>query len=211
MEIPQVSTFSSQPITLSLLLSNAMGKVTKVNKLLRASAAAPVETPLFQTDSKGDSSVRHSLLHQASSANPASGRLRKGASFTKVLKSDSILAMRSNTPALTSRVVPSALKVIKKDQRLVTKVDRATKERLRRMTGRSGEGEGLWGVSAGGPRDELLTEAMKSAGEYDPWEIKVVPSVAGEDLAMKAIIAANTEKYIPKVRPASSGQRSTSS
>jgi nucleolar protein 53 len=170
-------------------------------KSIKKSSAVTV-TPsneLFKMDSKGDSSVRNTLLGQLATSNPASGRLRKGTSFNKVLKSTSILAMRSAEPAMTGRKIPDALTVVKKDKEKAGKVDRATKERLKRITGREGSGSGLWGVKSGGPREELMTEAMKSAGEYDAWEVIVDPIIEGEDLALKAIIKANTERVIPKV------------
>lgn len=174
--------------------------MVKASKRIKAPTEPIPSTSLFQVDTAGDNSVRQSLQHAASSSGAATGgRLRKGESFNKPLKSDQILAARSNVAAISSRKVPNALTVIKKDQEKAGRVDRATKERLKRMTGRDGQGSGLWSVKSGAPREELETAAMKSAGEYDAWEVIVEPIVVGEDLALKAIVKENTTRVIPKV------------
>jgi hypothetical protein len=154
---------------------------------------------LFAVDTSGDASVRNSLLHAATSDVPASGRLRKGASFNKPLKSDLILAQRSKVPALTGRVVPSAGTVLRKDQEKMGRIDRATKERLNRIAGRDGKGQGLWSVKSGGAKEEALSEEVKNAGGYDAWEVKVRKVVPGEDLTLQAVVKASTTKGVPKV------------
>lgn len=178
-----------------------MGKVKRNSKKSAPPSTLPSTSELlFQVDTVGSSSVRHTLLHAETSANPASGRLRKGASFNKPLKSDLILAVRSSVPALTGRVVPSAETVVKKDKEKMGRVDRATKERLNRIAGRDGKGTGLWAVKSGGAKEEALTEAVRSAGEYDAWEVKVKTVDHKEDLALQKELALNTQKNIPKVR-----------
>jgi len=138
------------------------------------SAAAPAASTsssaaLFEIDTAGSASVRHSLLHTASGSSTVNGRLRKGASFNRPLKSDQILAMRSDQPAMTSRRVPTTAAALgKREEFKRNKVDRETKEKLKRMVGRGGEGEGLWGVKGG---EMVVSMAEPSAGEYDAWAV----------------------------------------
>lgn len=177
----------------------------KANGRANSKKSAPIseileiQQPLFEVDSIGSSSVRHTLLHQATSSNPASGRLRRGSSFNKPLKSDQILAARSNTPALTGRVKPTALVVSRKDKEKMGIVDRATKERLLRIAGRDGRGTGLWQIKSGGDHPEALTKAVREAGGYDAWEKKVRVAKAGDDLEEEAVLKANTTRNVPKV------------
>lgn len=133
------------------------------------STTSAAGAPLFEIDTAGSSSVRHSLLHSASGSTTANARLRKGTSFNKPLKSDQILAMRSDQPAMTSRRVPtSAVTLGKREEAKRQKVDRETKEKLKRIVGRGGEGEGLWGVKGG---EMVVQMAEPSAGEYDAWAV----------------------------------------
>jgi nucleolar protein 53 len=158
--------------------------------------ASTSQSPLFEIDTVGSSSVRHSLLHAPA---PAAARLRKGTSFKKPLKSDLILAARSSVPALSSRVVPSTEVQAKRNQEKLGRVDRATKEKLKRIVGRDGQGVGLWAVKSGADQEDALTEAARKTGEYDAWEL-VVKDGPEVDVAMKEVILANTTKQIPKVR-----------
>lgn len=162
---------------------------------MKASAA---DAPLFEIDTTGSSTVRHALL---ADAGPATARLRKGQSFKKPLRSDQILAARSSVPALSSRAQPASEVQARKQAEKRYKVDRETKERLKRIVGRDGQGEGLWGVKGHQSRGEL-TAAMKSAGEYDAWEVDEAEAnkTGEEDMTMEAAIARHTNKKAkPKV------------
>ncbi|CEQ38751.1 SPOSA6832_00192, partial [Sporobolomyces salmonicolor] len=160
---------------------------------VRQRAAAEADKPIFEIDTVGEASVRRSLLADQA---PASARLRKGQSIHKPLRSDLILAQRSSVPALSSRAVPSAEALVKKQKAKLGKVDRATKEKLKRIARKDGEGQGLWGIKSG-DQGEALSDAVKKAGEYDAWakEQKVKED---EDAAMKAAVAIHD----PKTRPA---------
>lgn len=80
-------------------------------------------------------------------------------------------------------------------------IDRATKERMKRIVGRDGDGTGLWAVkSGGGPEEEAMMERLKKAGEYDAWEKRIAKVIPGEDLGLKAVIKENTTRVVPKVR-----------
>ncbi|GAA6002608.1 hypothetical protein JCM10207_007590 [Rhodosporidiobolus poonsookiae] len=151
------------------------------------------EQPLFEVDTQGSSAVRHQLL---ADQGPASARLRKGQSFKKPLRSDLILAQRSAVPALSSRAVPSADAHAKRVKAKLGDVDRKTKEKLKRLAGKDGKGEGLWGIKSG-KADEALARAVKEAGTYDAWEQEAQPG-EDEDTAMNDTIALND----PKKRPA---------
>ncbi|ORY90169.1 putative membrane protein [Leucosporidium creatinivorum] len=155
--------------------------------------ASAADAPLFEIDTVGSSTVRHSLLANAA---PANARLRKGTSFNKPLKSDQILAARSSVPALRGKVVPSSDIQARKTKEKLGRVDRATKEKLKRIVGRDGQGEGLWGVKGAAGEGEL-TEAVKKAGEYDAWEV-VVKKSKYDDEAMDEAIIASTGKRVPK-------------
>ncbi|KAM0793612.1 hypothetical protein ACM66B_001045 [Microbotryomycetes sp. NB124-2] len=123
------------------------------------------DKPLFEVDTVGSASVRRTLLANQA---PAQARLRKGQSINKPLKSEEILAQRSAVPALHSRVV--AAPDSKRNKRKLAHVDRATKDKLKRIAGRDGHGQGLWGVkSDSNDRPEMITEAVKQAGTFDAW------------------------------------------
>lgn len=163
----------------------------------KAQKAAAADQPLFEVDTTGNASVRHSLLADQA---PAAAKLRRGASFKKPLRSDLILAERSGVPALTSKVVPSAEVQTKRVKAKRGQVDRATKEKLKRMTGRDGKGEGLWGIKSGAG-DEAVPDSVKEAGRYDAWT--AAPEADDdEDLEMKKVLAIHNEKTrpVPKVR-----------
>ncbi|KAK4705760.1 nucleolar protein 53, partial [Phenoliferia sp. Uapishka_3] len=179
-----------------------MGKTTRANSKKAAPASVtPAKTaePLFQLDTAGDSSVRNSLQHAFSAGpNPAAARLRRGTAFNKPLKSDQILAARSAEPALRGRVIPSLEIEKKKDKVRRTHIDRETKERLKRITGRDGSGSGLWSVKSGGAKEEALTEAVRQAGGYDAWERKMEEIDENDDESLKKLILANTTRHTPK-------------
>ncbi|GAA5844808.1 hypothetical protein JCM3766R1_003324 [Sporobolomyces carnicolor] len=148
--------------------------------------------PLFEIDTAGSASVRRTLL---ADQQPAQGRLRKGQSIHKPLRSDLILAQRSDVPALSSRVVPSATAQQKRNQAKLAKVDRQTKEKLKRLAGRDGDGQGLWGIKSGKSGEEL-SDAVKLAGGYDAWKAKEQPS-QDDDTAMKEFLAIHDHKNRP--------------
>ncbi|BGP44403.1 hypothetical protein JCM10450v2_000214 [Rhodotorula kratochvilovae] len=150
--------------------------------------------PLFEIDTQGSSTVRHQLN---ADQGPAGSRLRKGQSFKKPLRSDLILAQRSSEPALTSRVVPSADAQAKRVKERLGKVDRATKDKLRRLAGKDGQGEGLRGVKTGDKGEAV--ENVKDAGRYDAWAAAQKKAVdEDEDAAMQEILTNNH----PKTKPA---------
>lgn len=160
------------------------------------SSLQQVQPPaLFEVDTAGDATVRRTLLHDAA---PAAARLRKGTSFNKPLKSDQILAARSSVPALRSKIVPSTEVQAKKTKEKLGRVDRATKEKLKRIVGRDGQGDGLWGVKSGGDQEEALTEAVRKAGEYDAWHVVAKKSKYNDEAMDEAIIASTTGRA-PKV------------
>ncbi|KAL8286248.1 hypothetical protein RQP46_004736 [Phenoliferia psychrophenolica] len=182
-----------------------MGRATRANakKSAPSSAAAAAPTaaePLFQLDTQGDSSVRHSLQHAFSAGpNPAAAKLRRGTTFNKPLKSDQILAARSAEPALRGRIIPSLEVVQRKDKVRRTHIDKETKDRLKRITGRDGKGQGLWSVkSGGGVEGDRAIEAAKQMGEYDAWERTVVEVKEGDDEGMNRVIIENTTGVKPK-------------
>ena len=152
------------------------------------------DKPLFEIDTAGSSTVRHQLL---ADQGPAQARLRKGQSFKKPLRSDLILAQRSSVPALTSRATPSADAQAKRVKSRLGKVDRETKDKLRRLAGKDGQGEGLWAVKSGGDRPEAV-EAVKEAGRYDAWAAAQEQAGMDEDASMKEVLTVNN----PKTRPA---------
>jgi len=176
-------------------ISATMPKASRANSKKAAPSskkqAADVlaSQPLFEIDTQGSSSVRRTLL---ADQQPAQARLRKGQSIHKPLRSDLILAQRSDVPALSSRVVPNAEAQAKKNKVKAGKVDRATKERLKRIAGRDGQGEGLWGIKTG-DKGEALSDAVKAAGGYDAWKAKEKPSEE-EDTAMKEFLAIHDAK-----------------
>merc|ERR1711939_600171 len=144
--------------------ANGMGKSKASLKTRERSPSS-----LFQVDVGGDNSVRHSVQAEYSraaaggaGAAAAGQRLRKGESFNKRLKADEILANKSSTPAVSQRSHAGA----GRDKVL----DKATRDRLRRLTKRDGQGRGLWGVKSDkGKQEDPLTEAVRKAGAYDPW------------------------------------------
>ncbi|GAA5861393.1 hypothetical protein JCM3774_000234 [Rhodotorula dairenensis] len=158
----------------------------------RAQQAADADKPLFEVDSQGSSQVRHALLADQA---PAAARLRKGASFRKPLRSDLILAERSGVPALSSKVAPTADVQAKRAKAKLGAIDRATKEKLKRMTGRDGQGEGLWGIKSG-PGDEAVPSSVLEAGKYDAWTPAPQPD-ADEDAEMKKVLAVHSAKTRP--------------
>ncbi|GAA6008990.1 ribosome biogenesis protein NOP53 [Rhodotorula paludigena] len=162
----------------------------------RLADAAELDRPLFEIDSAGSSAVRHAL--QADQA-PAAARLRRGQSFKKPLRSELILAQRSAVPALSSRVTPSADAQAKRVKDKLGKVDRATKDKLKRLTGRAGQGDGLWGVQAHAAGDEALAQGVKEAGRYDAWAQAEPATLHGaEDATMQAVLDAHDPKRRPK-------------
>lgn len=160
-------------------------------------ADALASQPLFEIDTQGNNSVRRTLL---ADQQPAQARLRKGQSIHKPLRSDLILAQRSDTPAATNRRAPSTGTQTKRNTVKQGKVDKATKERLKRIAGRDGEGEGLWGIKTG-DQGEALSDAVKAAGGYDAWKAKEQPGEE-EDTAMREFLAIHDSKSrpVPKVR-----------
>ncbi|GAA5922763.1 Nop53p [Sporobolomyces koalae] len=155
-------------------------------------AATAASQPLFEIDTQGSASVRRTLL---ADQQPAQARLRKGQSIHKPLRSDLILAQRSDVPALSSRVVPSAEVQAKKTQAKLGKVDRATKEKLKRIAGKDGQGEGLWGIKSSS-NSQPLSNAVKDAGSYDAW-LQPEQATADEDSAMKQLLATHDKKTRP--------------
>ncbi|KAK4052869.1 hypothetical protein OIO90_004145 [Microbotryomycetes sp. JL221] len=158
-----------------------------------------VSTPLFEVDTVGSSKVRHQLL---ANQQPAQARLRKGQSFNKQLKSDEILAQRSSVPALQSRVVANSDNSRK---RKLAQVDRKTKDKLKRIAGRDGQGQGLWGVKSSNDRPEMITEAVKQAGTFDAWAQNDKSALATEtegdqDASMQQVLNAHKQKKV-KVPP----------
>ncbi|KAM0756615.1 hypothetical protein T439DRAFT_376781 [Meredithblackwellia eburnea MCA 4105] len=184
-----------------------MGKAVRANSKKASSStssskkkAAVVdnEAPLFEIDTQGSSSVRHSLLHSFTTDNAAQPRLRKGTSFTKPLKSDQILAVRSSVPAMTGRKVPSTEVGRKKDSEKRKHIDKETRERLKRLAGRAGKGEGLWGVKdgEGNAREEGL---KKLNAVYDAWKVEEVEELKeDEDEAMKKYVNEKVNGRVPK-------------
>ncbi|KAJ8297219.1 putative membrane protein [Rhodotorula toruloides] len=166
----------------------------------KLAASADADKPLFEIDTTGSSSVRHTLLADQA---PAAARLRKGQSFKKPLRSELILAQRSNVPALSSKVVPSAEAQAKRVKAKLGKVDRATKEKLKRMTGRDGQGEGLWGLKSTGDREEAVSGAVRDAGKYDAWKAEQEATGDDEDAAMKEVLAIHDPKTRPAPKPRS--------
>ncbi|EGU13354.1 putative membrane protein [Rhodotorula toruloides ATCC 204091] len=166
----------------------------------KLAASADADKPLFEIDTTGSSSVRHALLADQA---PAAARLRKGQSFKKPLRSELILAQRSNVPALSSKVVPSAEAQAKRVKAKLGKVDRATKEKLKRMTGRDGQGEGLWGLKSTGNREEAVSGAVRDAGKYDAWKAEQEAKGEDEDAAMKEVLAIHDPKTRPAPKPRS--------
>lgn len=163
------------------------------------SEASSSAAPLFEIDTAGSSSVRHALLSEASGASAASGRLRKGSSFNRPLKSDQILAMRSAQPAMTTRRVPTAAPALaKREVARRERVDRETKERLKKMVGRNGQGEGLWGVKSG---EMVVREADPNAGTYDAWQVDKKKGRKLTDLEKLELENALRRKAVPKVSP----------
>ncbi|GAA6058507.1 hypothetical protein JCM10212_006946 [Sporobolomyces blumeae] len=146
-------------------------------------AVAAADQPLFEIDTHGSASVRRTLLANQA---PAHAKLRRGQSIHKPLRSDQILAERSSVPALSSRVVPSVEAQVKRNAAKLGKVDRATKERLKRLAGKDGQGEGLWGIKTG-DKGEALSRAVKEAGGYDAWKAKEQPA-EDEDVAMRELL-----------------------
>ncbi|GAA6024610.1 hypothetical protein JCM11491_006045 [Sporobolomyces phaffii] len=171
--------------------SRANSKKAAPSSETLAANAKPTQ-PLFEIDTHGSASVRRTLL---ADQQPAQARLRKGQSIHKPLRSDLILAQRSDVPALSSRVVPSAAAQAKKRDVKAAKVDRKTKDRLKRLAGRDGQGEGLWGVKSGA-NEQALSDAVKAAGGYDAWKAQEQPS-AEEDTAMKQFLAVHDAKARP--------------
>ncbi|GAA6051910.1 hypothetical protein JCM3770_006570 [Rhodotorula araucariae] len=167
----------------------------RANSKKAAPSSAHLDTarPLFEIDTAGSSTVRHQL--QADQG-PAGSRLRKGQSFKKPLRSDLILAQRSGEPALTSRVVPSADAQAKRVKERLGKVDRATKDKLRRLAGKDGQGEGLWGLRTGDRG--VAAESVKDAGRYDAWAVVHKELGKDEDAAMNEVLTVNN----PKTKPA---------
>ncbi|BGP21301.1 P60-like family protein [Rhodotorula toruloides] len=160
----------------------------------KLAASADADKPLFEIDTTGSSSIRHALLADQA---PAAARLRKGQSFKKPLRSELILAQRSSVPALSSKAVPSAEAQAKRVKAKLGKVDRATKEKLKRMTGRDGQGEGLWGLKSTGDGEEAVSGAVRDAGKYDAWKAAQEANGEYEDIAMKEVLAIHN----PKTRP----------
>lgn len=158
----------------------------------KQAASIAASQPLFEIDTKGSSKVRKTLL---ADQQPGQARLRKGQSIHKPLRSDLILAQRSSQPALSSKVTPSAEAQAKKNKVKQGKVDRATKERLKRLTGRDGQGEGLWGIKTG-EKGEALSKAVKEAGGYDAWKAKEQPGEE-EDIAMRDFLQIHDQKNLP--------------
>lgn len=157
-------------------------------------ATAAASKPLFEIDTQGSTSVRRTLL---ADQQPAQARLRKGQSIHKPLRSDLILAQRSSQPALSSKVTPSADAQQKKNKIKQGKVDRATKERLKRMVGRDGQGEGLWGIkSRAGDNGQALSAALNKAGSYDAWKAVEQPGEE-EDTAMRDFLQIHDHKNLP--------------
>ncbi|GAA6038664.1 hypothetical protein JCM8097_009473 [Rhodosporidiobolus ruineniae] len=154
---------------------------------------AEQEQPLFTVDTLGSAQVRHQLLADQA---PGAARLRKGQSFKKPLRSDLILAQRSAVPALSSKVTPSADAHAKRVKAKLGNVDRKTKEKLKRLAGKDGQGQGLWGIKSG-DQGEAVTDAVKQSGRYDAWEKEAEEE---GDKAMKAHLALNdpARKPAPK-------------
>ncbi|KAI5477514.1 P60-like family protein [Pseudohyphozyma bogoriensis] len=152
------------------------------------------EAPLFEIDTVGSSSVRHSLLSAFSSADPSAAphKLRKGQSINKPLKSTQILAARSGVPAVTNRRSES-------EGNKKKRVTREEKERMKRIVGREGKGEGLWGVKSGVTGlVEATEQRLKMGKTYDAWKVEEKIEV-DEDEGLKKVLIANTTKAVPKI------------
>ncbi|GAA5837312.1 hypothetical protein JCM9279_005650 [Rhodotorula babjevae] len=160
----------------------------------RLDRSAQHDKPLFEIDTAGSSQVRHQLLADQA---PAQARLRKGHSFNKPLRSDLILAQRSAVPALNSRVVPSADAQAKRVKARLGKVDRDTKDKLRRLAAKDGHGDGLFALKSLSDRPEAV-DAVKDAGRYDAWEAaQQVELGEDDDAGMREVLALSN----PKTRP----------
>ncbi|GAA5925259.1 hypothetical protein JCM3775_006408 [Rhodotorula graminis] len=160
----------------------------------RLDRSAQLDQPLFEIDTAGSSSVRHQLLADQA---PGQARLRKGQSFKKPLRSDLILAQRSSVPALNSRVVPSADAQAKRVKARLGKVDRDTKDKLRRLAGKDGQGDGLFALKSLSDRPEAV-EGVKDAGRYDAWDAaQQVEAGEDDDASMREVLALSN----PKTRP----------
>jgi hypothetical protein len=160
----------------------------------KAAAALAQEQPLFEVDTVGNSTVRNQL---AVDQQPASARQRKG--VRKPLRSDLILAARSGVPALSSKVVPSADAQQKKVKAKLGNVDRKTKEKLKRIAGKDGQGEGLWGIKTGDQGEAV--ERVKDAGKYDAWEAQAMEDENADRGLLEALRENNpVTKTAPKVR-----------
>jgi nucleolar protein 53 len=145
-------------------------------------------TPIFEIDSKGSSAVRSRLLAEHhGEANPASARIRKGSRVTRPLRSQEILAQRSNVPGVTSRVRLPPVQVTQKE-RETGKIRPELKRRLARMARRDRRHTGRGLFDAPDQRDVHgeLSEAVRRAGEYDAWQSIAEPAI---DDSIKDIVA----------------------
>jgi nucleolar protein 53 len=145
-------------------------------------------TPIFEIDSTGSSTVRSKLLSEHyGEANPASARIRKGSRVARPLKSQEILAQRSNVPAVTSRVRLPPVQVSKRE-REAGKIRPELKRRLERTARRDRKhtGRGLFDAPNVKDVEGELSEAVRRAGEYDAWQPTSEPAV---DDSIKDIVA----------------------
>ncbi|SCV68097.1 BQ2448_218 [Microbotryum intermedium] len=168
----------------------------------RGAGPGAEDDALFQIDTVGSSSVRHALLRDHVQA-PAAAKMRKGTSFKKPLKSEQILAARSAVPAISSRVVPAhASAVVKKEQRKAAKVNRETKERLKRIVGRVGQGQGLRALKSTDKRPAASHNGLIIDGgnEYDAWGsvVSVEQDVKDVDKSMQHLMQAHFGQIRPK-------------
>jgi hypothetical protein len=135
------------------------------------------------------------------------------------------LAQRSSFPALSSRVQPSLALQQRKDDKKRAHVDRQTKERLKRLVGRSdqpGQG-GLWSIKSekqlqesqpgSGLARSVAQAAIQNLAEFDAWAVastsnNLVRVQDGQqddndndkDVSMEAVVALhNGTKPKPKV------------
>ncbi|KDE04240.1 hypothetical protein MVLG_05339 [Microbotryum lychnidis-dioicae p1A1 Lamole] len=183
----------------------ARAPTTSTAAASRASRAAATDIDadaLFQVDSVGSSSVRHALLRDHVQAS-AAAKMRKGTSFKKPLKSEQILTARSAVPPISTRAVPAHTSaIVKKEQRKAAKVNRETKERLKRIVGRNGQGQGLWAVKTTDERPAASQNGLIIGGgkDYDAWGsvVSVKQDDMDIDMSMQQVMRGHLGQIKPK-------------
>jgi nucleolar protein 53 len=176
----------------SFFLSSLILFVFFFSKMPTKAPKSAEPAPLFEIDSRGSSTVRSKLLaeHYAE-ANPASAKIAKGTRIARPLRSQEILAQRSNVPSISSRVKLPSVAVPKKE-RESGKIRPELKRRLERIARRNRKhtGRGLFDAPAAPDIKGELSEAVRRAGEYDVWQPREEPKVEEDirDLVVKSDI-----------------------